>query len=138
MTRTLKTNPVILLQDDYNLLHAYFKGSRPPGHVHENQKAKSLSEEIEKAIVVSKDKFPADTIRLNSTAIIKDAATNRVITVMVVLPEKADVKKNMISVLAPLGTALIGFRKGQQVSWEMPSGKRNFTIMEVYHSSSIN
>lgn len=134
---TTTSKPVILLKEDYDLLTAYIKGSRPPGYVHEKQTGKSLSEELENAVIVSKDKFPAGVVRLNSTAIIKDRDTNRVITVTIVLPEQADVKKNMISVLAPLGTALIGYKKGQHLSWSLPSGTKNFTIMEVYHSDSM-
>ncbi len=138
MTTTTTTTPnkVIILQDDYDVLTAFIKASRPPGNVQEKQPGRSLSEEIENAVVVSKEKFPGDVVRLNSTAIIKDLKTNRVMTVTIVLPNQADVKKNRISVLAPLGTALLGFRKGQEISWQLPGGTRNFLLMEVYHSAS--
>lgn len=136
MTTTTR-NKVILLQEDYDLLNAYFQSGRPMPVVNEKQSFKSLSEELSKATVLTKNKFPADVIRLNSTAIIKDTATNRVITVTIVMPENADVKKNKVSVLAPVGTALIGFKKGQQVTWQVPAGTKNFIIMEVYNSSSI-
>ena len=48
-----------------------------------------------------------------------------------VTSDKADIKQRKISVLAPIGTALIGFRKGQQVAWHVPSGKKTFTIVDV-------
>ncbi len=134
-TTAATANKVILLQEDYNILTAYFKSGRPRGQVQEKQNARSLSDELDNAIVLSKDEFPADGIRLNSTVVIKDTDTNRVITVTIVLPEKADVKHNKVSVLAPVGTALIGFRKGQQVTWQVPSGTKNFTIMEVINST---
>jgi regulator of nucleoside diphosphate kinase len=51
-----------------------------------------------------------------------------------VLPQQADIKKKKISVLAPIGTALIGFRKGRKVSWNVPAGKKDFKIMEVTNS----
>lgn len=137
MATTATSNKVIILQDDYDVLTSFIKASRPPGRVQEKQPGRSLSEEMGNAVVVAKDKFPPDVIRLNSTAVIKDLATNRVMTVTIVLPEQADVKKNKISVLAPLGTALLGFRKGQEISWELPAGTRNFLVMEVYHSASI-
>jgi regulator of nucleoside diphosphate kinase len=50
---------------------------------------------------------------------------------MLVTPDKADIKAKRISIMAPIGTALIGFRKGQQVNWQVPAGKRTFTILEV-------
>ncbi|MGZ8511463.1 MAG: GreA/GreB family elongation factor [Chitinophagaceae bacterium] len=139
----LKTNTtatkskVILLREDYDLLNAYFQSGRPTPVVNEKQNFKSLSEELSKATILTKNKFPEDVIRLNSTAIIKDTDTNRVITVTIVMPEQADVKKNKVSVLAPVGTALIGFKKGQQVVWPVPSGTKKFMIMEVYNSPSI-
>jgi regulator of nucleoside diphosphate kinase len=48
-----------------------------------------------------------------------------------VTPDKADIKEKKVSVMAPLGTALIGFKKGQRVKWQMPAGKKTFTILEV-------
>ncbi len=136
MTTTSATSRILLLKEDFELLTSYMKVSRPPGSVHEKQAGKSLSEELENAVVVTSEKFPAGVVRLNSTAIIKDIDTDRVITVNIVLPEQADVKKNRISVLAPLGTALIGYKKGQRLSWDLPSGKKNFIIMDVYHPDS--
>ena len=136
-TKMAAKSKVILLKEDYDLLNAYFQSGRPMPVVNEKQSFKSLSEELSKATVLAKNKFPADVIRLNSTAIIKDTDTNRVITVTIVMPEHADVKINKVSVLAPVGTALIGFKKGQQVEWQVPSGAKNFIIMEVYNSPSI-
>lgn len=135
---TATKSKVILLQEDYDLLHAYFQRGRPTPVVNEKQNIKSLSEELSKATILNRSKFPEDVIRLNSTAIIKDTDTNRVITVTIVMPEQADVKKNKVSVLAPVGTALIGFKKGQQVVWPVPSGTKKFMIMEVYNSPSID
>jgi len=54
---------------------------------------------------------------------------------MIVTPDKADIKKRQISIMAPLGTALIGFRQGQKVKWQVPSGKKTFTIMEVINDN---
>jgi len=137
MTKIAADHKVILLQEDYDLLNAYFQRGRPAAVVNEKQNFKSLAEELNRALILPEKEFPADIVRLNSTAIIKDMDTNRVITVTIVMPGQADVKKNKVSVLAPVGTALIGFKKGQQVTWEVPSGTRHFIIMEVYHSTSM-
>ena len=50
---------------------------------------------------------------------------------MIVLPDKADIKERKISIMSPIGTALIGFRQGENVKWQVPSGKKTFTILEV-------
>ena len=54
---------------------------------------------------------------------------------MLVTPDKADIKEKRISVMAPIGTALIGFRKGQKVKWQVPAGKKTFTILEVINEA---
>ena len=137
MATTTSANKVIILQEDYNILTDFIKATRPPGQVHEKKPGRSLTEEMENAVVLNIDEFPKDVIRLNSTAIIKDMATNRVMTVTIVLPSQADIKQNKISVLAPLGTALLGYRKNQRIQWQLPAGTKNFLVMEVYHSSSV-
>jgi regulator of nucleoside diphosphate kinase len=50
---------------------------------------------------------------------------------VVVIPEQANIKEKKISVMAPIGTALLGFRQGEQVAWDVPSGRKTFTIMQV-------
>jgi regulator of nucleoside diphosphate kinase len=70
-------------------------------------------------------------VRLNSTVVIREEKENKVMELTVVTPEKANIKQKLISVMSPIGTALIGFRKGQQIKWKVPAGKKTFTIMEV-------
>ena len=53
---------------------------------------------------------------------------------ILVTPDKADIKNRKVSVMAPVGAALIGFQQGNEVSWEVPSGKKKFTILEVINA----
>jgi regulator of nucleoside diphosphate kinase len=55
---------------------------------------------------------------------------------MLVLPDKADVSKGKVSVMAPIGVALLGYRKGQEVTWEVPAGKKHFKIVEVQNAAT--
>ena len=75
--------------------------------------------------------MPGDVVRLNSHVTIRDEKENKLIEITVVTPEKADIKLRKISVLSPIGTALIGYRKGDRVMWKVPAGKKTFTILEV-------
>jgi hypothetical protein len=54
------------------------------------------------------------------------------------LPCKVDYKQSKVSILSPIGIALIGFKKGLQFTWRYFSSKQNLTIMEVYNSPSLN
>jgi len=122
--------PVILLKHDFEILNAHVKNLQGM-QVNEKENFSKLSQELKKAKIVDPEDFPPDVVRLDSTVVIKDLQTNREMTITIVLPQKADIKQKKVSVLAPIGTALIGFGKGQKVSWEVPSGKKDFKIMEV-------
>lgn len=129
-TFTPTSIPVILLKNDFDILNEYVKNLQGM-QVNEKDNFRKLSEEIKKAQIVDEKDFPTDIVRLNSQVIIKDLQTKRDMTITVVLPQMADIKQRKVSVLAPIGTALIGFRKGQKISWEVPSGKKDFKIVEV-------
>ena len=123
-------NRLVLLIDDYKLLISYLNG----GHsttAFDRRNAEDLRAELKKAKLVNKDDFPIDVVRLNSRVIIKAEGKDELMELMLVTPEKADIKQKMISVMAPIGTALIGFRQGEKVKWQVPAGKKTFTIMEV-------
>jgi regulator of nucleoside diphosphate kinase len=125
-----ETQPVILLTDDYEILNGYIKNLQGM-QVNEKENFRKLYREIKRAHVVDAADFPDDTIRLGSDVVIRDLQSHRDMALTIVMPEYADIKQRKVSVLAPIGTALIGFRKGRKVSWEVPAGTRNFLIMEV-------
>jgi regulator of nucleoside diphosphate kinase len=126
-----KTNEeLILLTEDYKLLISYLNGVRTK-RMFDRRNAEDLHAELKKAKLVDKDDFPGDAVRINSTVRIKSEEKEEIMEFMLVTPDKADIKENKISIMAPIGTALIGFRKGQQVRWQMPAGQKTFTIMEV-------
>ncbi|HEY6975565.1 MAG TPA: nucleoside diphosphate kinase regulator [Chitinophagaceae bacterium] len=131
-------NSIILRQDDYETLIAYLKDDRyTPAH--DAQNASELKAELKKAKLVSKHSFPDDVVRLNSRVKIKEANKNNVMDLILVTPDKANIKERKISVMAPVGTALIGFRQGQKISWQVPAGKKTFHIVEVindFHPAS--
>lgn len=122
--------PVILTKTDYEILNSYVKNLHGM-KVNERENFSKLSGELKKAQIVEDDNLPAEIVRLGSTVVIKDLLANRDMTVTIVLPQLADIKQKKVSVLAPIGTALIGFKKGQTVSWNVPAGKKDFKIMNV-------
>lgn len=90
-----------------------------------------LGKELKKAKLVEAEDLPLDVVRLNSRVTIKDEKEGRLLELVVVTPDKADIKQRKISVLSPIGTALIGFCKGHKLNWKVPSGTKSFTILEV-------
>jgi regulator of nucleoside diphosphate kinase len=129
-TSAMVENQVILLKNDYELLNEYVKNLHGM-QVNEKENFRKLSQELGKAQLVDVADFPMDIVRLDSTVVIRDVQTKRDMTITIVMPQSADIKQKKVSVLAPIGTALIGFRKGQKISWEVPAGKKDFIIIDV-------
>lgn len=123
-------NTLILIKEDFEIIISYLKG-RFNRNLFDRKNAEELETELKKATVVSKEDFPTDVIRLNSRVKVKQEKNNKVMELILVIPEQADIKEKKISVLAPIGTALIGFRQGEKVQWKVPKGETTFTIMEV-------
>lgn len=121
---------LLLAKEDHEIILSYLQNSvsRTTFNRHE---ADDLKSELKRAKIVKKDSLPKDVVRLNSTVRIREEEKGKEMEVTIVTPEKADIKLNRISVMSPVGTALIGFREGQLVSWNVPSGKKMFTIIEV-------
>lgn len=94
---------------------------------------KQLAEEMEKASVVNPDQIPADVITLNSTARLVDQETNEEMVYTLVFPEDADISQGKISVLAPIGTAMLGYKTGDTFEWDTPGGKRVLRVKQVIY-----
>jgi regulator of nucleoside diphosphate kinase len=90
-----------------------------------------LAAELERALILEDARVPSDVITMNAHARVLDLASGERRNLQLVFPWQADVSAGRISVLAPLGTALLGYRVGDQVEWAMPGGLRRLRIEEV-------
>jgi len=129
-----QNNQLVLRKDDYEILISYLNNMYGRA-AFDRKNAEELKHELKKAKLVNEADFPSDVVRLNSKVKIKTEKKDEIMELMIVTPDKADIKKRKISIMAPLGTALIGFRQGQKVKWQVPSGKKTFTIMEVINDN---
>ena len=123
-------NKLVLKKDDYSLLISLLRNGRGQS-AFDRRNAEDLNAELRKATLVNSDDFPSDVVGLNSKVLIKAEDKNEVMELILVTPDKADIKEKRISIMAPIGTALIGFRQGQKVKWKVPAGNKTFTILEV-------
>ena len=91
-----------------------------------------LIEEIARADVLAKGRRPEHIVCMNSEVEFRDDTTGKIRRVKLVYPEAADISQQKISVLTPVGTALIGLRRGHSITWEAPSGElRQLTVLTV-------
>ena len=93
----------------------------------------SLAEELERAEVVSSKDVPADVVTMNSKVVLRDLSTSEKMTYVLVFPKDANIAAGAISVLAPVGTAILGYAKGDVVEWSVPSGVRRIRIDDVLY-----
>ncbi len=92
-----------------------------------------LEEELSRAVVVPSKKIPVDVVTMNSQIRVKDLDTGKEMLIQLVFPSEADFERGKISILAPIGTALIGYRAGDTVEWKVPAGIRHLRIDEVVY-----
>lgn len=90
-----------------------------------------LEEELDRAEMVPAEAVPEDVVTMHSTVRVRELDTGKRTTYTLVFPREADFKRNRISVLAPIGTALLGYRAGDVVEWNMPAGGRRLLIESV-------
>lgn len=91
-----------------------------------------LFEELNRASIVPEKYIPSDTVTMNSRVRFKDVKTNEESEVTIVFPEESNAKEGKISVVAPVGTALLGLRVGEQIKWPMPNGSsRTLEVLAI-------
>ena len=91
---------------------------------------KKLAGELEQALIRSEEDMPKDVVRFNSWITI-GSQNGWHKKFQLVMPKESDVKTNKISVLAPMGLAVIGYAQGDNVTWNFPTGEQQLTILEV-------
>jgi len=121
--------PIYLTQTDldrlWDLLEAYPTGSG-------GRRFDKLEDELVRAVIMPRDQIPKDVVTMNSRVVFEDETTAQRREVTLVYPGKADINAGKISILVPVGTALLGLRAGQSIDWELPGGqKRRYRIIEV-------
>ena len=90
-----------------------------------------LRTELERADVREPADMPADVVTMNSTVTFSEEGTGEPITMSLVYPGAAG-KPGTVSVLAPVGSALLGLARGQEIDWPMPGGRpRHLRVMEI-------
>ena len=129
--RPLSGREIVITDRDHRRLEtmieeASFREGRLPAYLVE------LQGELGRACVVDSTRIPRDVVTMNSTACVRDLETDEIETYTLVYPESADISRGRISVLAPIGTALLGHCGGDVVEWPVPAGLARFKVEDVY------
>jgi regulator of nucleoside diphosphate kinase len=127
----MKKRPIIMNGADHtelSLAIAAFAKLSDRGH----GELKALQDELARAQIVAPENLQADVIMMNSRAELLDLHSKELMEFTLVFPVDANIEEGKISVLAPLGTAMLGYRVGDEFEWHVPYGARRLKVTHVY------
>jgi regulator of nucleoside diphosphate kinase len=129
--RKSKENLVISSFDKHRLMKILLSPETSLSELREE--LEDLTREIERGSEVRPQEMPADVVTMNSRVRVTDVESETTQEYTIVFPGDADYEKGRISILAPLGTALLGYRVGNVVNWHVPRGVRQLRIEEIVY-----
>ena len=92
-----------------------------------------LEKELYRGVLVDPRQIPHDVITMNSKVIITDTESGEKTTYTLVFPSAANISENKLSIMAPLGMALLGYRTGDIIEWPVPSGVRKLKVDKIIY-----
>ncbi len=128
----MKERKLYITDSDMGRLRKLLEGSHN-WNQKDREYLEDLEAELDRAAVVSSRKVPPDIVTMNTRMLVKDLDSGKEMTIQLVFPSEADYEEGKISVMAPIGTALIGYGAGDTVEWEVPAGIRRLKIKEIIY-----
>lgn len=130
--RTVERRSIYITEPDMKRLRDLLDS---PGATAGRDKAHlaDLEQELLRSTVVQPANIPNDVITMNSKVRLKDLDTEKEVIYTLVFPANADMDRKKISVLAPVGTALLGYRVGDVITWEVPAGIKRLKVEGVLY-----
>lgn len=116
---------IVMTQFDYDRINELLASKKPLDEYDE-----ALLAELDKAEIVEPKEIPADVITMNSHVRFRDGK-GKTREYWLVFPEDADIMENKLSILSPVGCALLGYRVGDTVKFPAPQGETELVVEEV-------
>jgi len=123
---------IIITQSDKNRLRKLIENSLN-STAGGNEYIHNLDAELNQAVIVPSEKIPNDVISMNSKFILSIGDAGEDTAYSLVYPSDADISSNKISVLAPIGTAVLGYREGDTIEWNVPDGAVEIKVKKVVY-----
>lgn len=93
-----------------------------------HREIEAVLHELARAEIVEPEDVPRNVITMNSTVVLRDLDTNERHQYTLVYPKDADLAAGKISILAPIGAAIIGYRAGDIIEWNVPVGLKRYKV----------
>jgi regulator of nucleoside diphosphate kinase len=132
MRKSKKVTSIYITELDYNRLSGLIDRTRERNSS-DREYLNKLEAELDRAEIVEPKDIPADVITMRSKVRLKDLVSGESNTYSLVFPTEADFAEGKISVLAPIGTAILGYRQGDTIEWPVPSGLRKLKVEEIVY-----
>jgi len=94
---------------------------------------RDLEDELDKGEVVNSRDIPNNIITMNSKVRLRDINTQKEMICWLVFPDDSDADQGKISILAPIGTALLGYKIGDIIEWKVPAGLTKLKVEEILY-----
>ena len=130
--KSRKTTSIYITEPDYQRLSGLIDRTRERSNT-DREYLNKLEAELDRAEVVNPKDIPADVITMRSRVRLKDLVSGETNTYSLVFPTEADFAEGKISVLAPIGTAILGYKRGDTIEWPVPSGLRRLKVEEILY-----
>lgn len=128
----MQERTLYVTKPDADRLRSLLEGTRL-WSTRDREYLQNLAEELDHAHVVAPTEVPGDVVTMNSRLRVRDLDSGREQTLTIVFPSDADLEQGKISIVAPVGTALLGYRVGDTVEWRVPAGVRRLRIEEILY-----
>lgn len=128
----MKNRAIMMADADHQRLEALVESVRYDASLRDDC-LDALEGELKRARVVPQSAIPPDVITMNSVVRLRDLDSNETKEYELVYPADADMAHHRISVLAPIGTAVLGYRLGDVIEWPVPAGLRRLKVEAVLY-----
>ncbi len=129
---------IYLTENDCERLRDLVQQSVRDRHGRDRSAFQMLDQELARANVIPPEQMPGDVVTMNSRVKVRVMDTSHQWDFVVSWPADADPDRSRISVLAPLGMAMLGCRRGQTVEWPMPDGRCTLKVEDVEWQAGVN
>jgi len=128
----MKAKDIYITQHDHKRLIKLLNDIPQESH-HQDFSVQDLINEMNRAIIISPKEVPENVITMNSRVLLRVVESGKDMTLWLVFPDKMDAVKNPVSILSPLGTAMIGYKVGDVFMWESPTGMQQVEVLDILY-----
>ncbi len=104
----------------------------------EEKYLQDLEAELNRGKIIKSQDIPQDIITMSSEVHLRDLNTKEEITYQLVFPDQADASQGRVSILAPIGTALLGYSVGDIIEWKVPAGVAKLQVEKIIYQPEAN